>query len=452
MCSPVIPNHLYMFLEDSQMFRRYFFPILACTVLTVSSTLLVSAQTGELRGHVIIRQADGTNVPVADAIIDVFRTDIPGKYSTKTDKKGQFVFAGLPYVGTYIIAASKAESQPNWINDAKAGRDANYEIDLKPGDGKRLTLEEIKGAAGRTPAAAAGTAKLSAEEKAKLEEMERKNAEITARNEKSRNANEVVARTFKAGNEALGDKNYDEAIKQFEEGLAADPQQPALLTNEGAAYKARGVARYNAGVKAKDDATKTSGIESAKADFKAAAAATSKAVALIKSMPAPTDSAALANYNNNKLAAITQNADAMRLLVTKVDPTQADAGFAAYQELIAMEPDAAKKQKAQLDATLMLLDAGSSDKALQSAQKILETDPDNVEALRLAGLALFQSGDKAKFQEAANYLQRFVDKAPDTHPDKQSAKESLDYLKTAENVKPVKTTPTTTTRRGGKKP
>jgi tetratricopeptide (TPR) repeat protein len=358
----------------------------------------------------------------------------------------------LPYVGTYIIAVSKAESQPNWINDAKAGRDANYEIDLKPGDGKRLTLEEIKAATGRAPAAAAGTAKLSAEEKARLEEMERKNAEIAAANTKNRNANEVVARTFKAGNDALGAKNYDEAIKQYEEGLAADPQQPALLTNAGAAYKARGVARYNAGVKAKDDAAKTSGIDSAKADFKAATEATNKAVAMIKSMPAPTDSAALANYNGNKLAAATQNADAMRLLVTKVDPTQADAAYAAYQDLIALETDPAKKQKAQLDATLMLLDAGASDKALQSAQKILETDPDNVEALRLAGLALFQSGDKAKFQEAANYLQRFVDKAPDSHPDKQSAKESLDYLKTAENVKPVKTTPVTTTRRGGKKP
>ena len=62
-------------------------------------------------------------------------------------------------------------------------------------------------------------------------------------------------------------------------------------------------------------------------------------------------------------------------------------------------------------------------------------------------LALFASGDKAKFQEAANYLQRYVDKAPDTDPLKQSAKESLDYLKTAENVKPEKVTPTRAPRK-----
>lgn len=429
------------------MFRRYLFPILACTVLVASSALLVSAQSGQLRGHVVMKLADGTNAPVADAIIDVFRTDIPGKYNTKTDKKGQFVFAGLPYVGTYVIAVSKPDAQPNWLPDVKAGRDADYEIELRPGDGKRLTIEEIKASTSHSPTPAAGTAKMSAEEKARLEEIERKNAEITATNAKNRNSNEIVARTFKAGNDALTAKNYDEAIKQFQEGLVADPQQGPLLTNIGAAYKARGIDRYNAGMKAKDDAAKNSGIESAKSDFKAAADATNKAVALIKAMPAPTDQTGLSNYNYNKLVALTQNADAMRLLVTKVDPTQADAGFAAYQDLIAMETDPAKKQKAQLSAILLLLDAGSSDKALQAAQKLLETDPDNVEALRLAGLALFQSGDKAKFQEAANYLQHFVDKAPDTHPDKQSAKEALDYLKTAENVKPVKTTPTTTTRR-----
>ena len=40
-----------------------------------------------------IQQADGTKVPLADANIDVFRTDIASKYNTKTNKKGEWVFA-----------------------------------------------------------------------------------------------------------------------------------------------------------------------------------------------------------------------------------------------------------------------------------------------------------------------------------------------------------------------
>ncbi len=63
------------------------------------SNLTASAQSGQLRGQVLMAQ-DGKEVPVAGAQIDVYRTDIAGKYNTKTDKKGDFVFAGLPFVGT----------------------------------------------------------------------------------------------------------------------------------------------------------------------------------------------------------------------------------------------------------------------------------------------------------------------------------------------------------------
>jgi tetratricopeptide (TPR) repeat protein len=97
----------------------------------------------------------------------------------------------------------------------------------------------------------------------------------------------------------------------------------------------------------------------------------------------------------------------------------------------------------------MLLDAQMPDKAFTEAQKILADNPENTDAMLIAGLALFQSGDKAKFQEAANYLQRFVDKAPETHKLRASAKDALDYLKSSENVKPQKTTTTTGGRRRG---
>ena len=425
------------------MFRRHFFPVLAGFAFIISTSLIASAQVGQLRGHVVLKQADGTQVPASDADIDVFRTDVSGKYTTKTNKKGEFIFAGLPYVGEYIVAASHPAAQPNWVVKVKAGRDIDYMIDLSPGDGRRLTLAEINSSTSRGAAADPGAAKsMSAEDKAKLAELEKKNAEITARNEKAVKSNEVVARTFKAGNDAFNAKNYDEALKQYEEGLTADPEQPALLVNEGRAYTARGVSRYNAAVTSKEDAGRSEGIETAKADFRAAAAATTKAVGMIKAQPVPTDPAELTRYANNKLAAYTVNAEAYRLFVSKADPTQADAGLAAFKEYIAIETDPAKKAKAQLDAAQLLLDAGAVDKAYTEFQAIVTAEPDNPDANLGAGLSLFASGDKAKYQDAANFLQHYVDVAPDTHKFKADAKAILAELKNTEKVIPEKTTPT----------
>jgi len=430
------------------MFRRYFLPVLAGVAFIISTNLIASAQVGALRGHVVLAQADGTKVPVADATIDVFRTDVSGKYSTKTNKKGEFVFAGLPYSGDYVIAASAPAAQPNWVSKVKAGRDVDYPIELTPGDGHRLTLAEINsanrgsGASSKSGSADSEVRQPTAEEKAKAAELAKQAAEISARNEKAVKSNEVVARTFQAGNEALNAKNYDEAIKQYEEGLAADPEQPALLVNEGRAYTARGVSRYNAAVTSTDEAAKGTGIESAKGDFKAAAVATTKAVAMIKAQTVPTDPAELGRYNNNKLAAYTVNAEAHRLFVSKADPSQADAGLTAFKDYIAVETDPAKKAKAQLDAAQLLLDAGAVDKAFDEFKAIVTAEPDNPDANLGAGLSLFASGDKAKYQDAANFLQHYVDVAPETHKFKADAKAILAELKNTEKVVPEKTAPT----------
>ena len=308
------------------MLRKSIFATLA-SIAVLTSALVASAQTGELRGHVIMTQADGTTVPASDAVIDVFRTDLTGKYPTKTNKKGEFVFAGLPYTGTYIIAVSHPTSQPNWLGDVKVGRGVDYEIKLSPGDGKRLTLEEIK-AAPRTGGAGASASPAkgeSASDKAKREELEKKNREILEKNKKIEESNVVVSRTFKAGNDALLAKNYDEAIRLYQEGLAADPEQPAILTNEALAFKARGVDRYNSAITAKDDAAKASGLTEAKSDFTAAAEATKKALDLIKAQAVPTAPNEQAQYNLNKAAALSTRAETMRLFVTKVDPSQVDA-------------------------------------------------------------------------------------------------------------------------------
>ena len=420
--------------------RRFFlFSLIMAAAVLLSSAIAASAQTGQLRGHVVIKQADGTSVPGAGAQIDVFRTDLSGEYPTKADKKGQFVYAGLPYVGRYILAASAPNAAPSALTGVRVGQDIDYEIVLGPGNGRRYTKDEAKSAV--QPSAGGATSSTgggeSAADKAKREELAKKNAEIETKNKKIEESNKVISEAFKAGNVALNAKNYDEAIKQYDIGLAADPEQAALLTNKSAALKARGVDKYNAGIKDKDAAA----TESAKADFKAAAEAANAAADLLKKEPAATDPAEQKQQQANKYAAFSVRAEAMRLYVTKTDPTQADAGAAAFQDYISVETDPAKKSRAQLDLAQMLLDAGSGDKAYAEYQKILAANPDDVDANLGAGLALFSIGDKGKYQDAANYLQHFVDKAPDTHKFKIDAKAILAELKSTENVTPEKTTP-----------
>ena len=416
--------------------RSYIFTSITATVVLLLSAAAAAAQVAPLRGHVVLKQADGTSVKPADAVIDVYRTDISGVFHTKTDKKGEFVFAGLPFVGRYVIAASMPNAAPGFQTGVRVGQDIDYEIVLSPGNGGRLTLDDINKAGTAAPASGGGSARAveSAADKAKREEIE-------ASNKKADNSNKIVAETFKAGNEALTAKNYEEAVKQYDIGLAADPEQAALLTNKAAALKALGVAKYNAAIQSKDDAARAAGIEAAKADFKNAAESSDKAYELIKKETVAADPNAQKAHESNKYAAVNVRAEAYRLYVTKGDPTKIDGGIAAFEDYLAVEPDPVKKAKAQFDLAQMLLDAGAGDKALVEYQKILATNPDDPDANLGAGLALYSTGDKAKYQQAANYFQHFVDKAPDTHKFKNDAKDILANLKNTENVVPERTTP-----------
>jgi tetratricopeptide (TPR) repeat protein len=441
------------------MISRYFYGALVAAILVASASMTTFAQVAELRGKVLMQQADGQKVPLAGAVIDVFRTDMQAKYETKTDKKGEFVFAGLPFIGTYTVAASHSSARPNFVGGVRVGQGNIIEVVVSPGDGKRFTYDEIKSAGGGSPTPAAGATSgggESAADKAKREELMKKNAEIEASNKKITEANEIIARSFKAGNEALNAasaasraKNSEEAIAKYtaavtayDEGLAADADQPAILTNKAVALKGRGVERFNSTITSKtlDDAAKTAGLQTARDDFKAAAEASGKAVTMIKAQPAPADPSETTRYNGNKYAAMVTHAESMRLYVTKGGGgEQADAGIMAFKDYMAVETDAAKKSKAQIDMAQMLLDAGAADKALTEFKAILATTPDNPEANLGAGLAVYATGDKAKFQEAANYLQRFVEVAPDSNPLKDDAKQILAALKESENVTPEKT-------------
>lgn len=427
--------------------RRYSYSVFATAILLVTAAV-AAAQVGQLRGQVFLQQADGTKVPVEGALIDIYRTDLKGKYEAKTNKSGEFVHAGLPYVGTYTLAASAPKAAPTVRSGAKAGRDINFELIMSPGDGRRYTEEEVRsGKTAETGNSNAAAAANSEAEKARQAEI----AKIAEENKKIDNANQVIGDSFKAGNAAYSAKNYDEAIRLYDTGLAVDPDHPGipvLLRNKSIALRMRGANSFNAAAQSKDEAARTAGMEAAKADFKASAEAATKAVELLKKQPASTDPVQAKQTEANKYDALSSRAESMRLYVSKVDSTKVDDGITAYQEYMAAEPDPLKKAKAQRDLAQMLFDAGAHEKAKIEYEKILTEKPDDPDALASMGMILYSMGfmkdsegkkDEAKAlnQQAANYLQTFVDKAPDTHQLKAGAKEVLDALK-AQNVQAEK--------------
>ena len=433
--------------------RSYVLSLWIAAAIVLFGASLASAQVGQLRGTVKLTTADGASAPLANAIVDVFRTDISGDYHTKTDKKGEWVFAGLPYVGNYVVSVSAPGAAPYALGNVKVGRETPVDILLTAGDGKKLSRDEAIAASKGSGPSTGGD---NATDKAKAAEAAKEAARINAENEKINNANKIVGDTFKSGNAALIAKNYDEAIKQYDTGIAADPNHPgvpSLMTNKSAALRSRAVEKYNAAIQSKDEAAKTAGIEAAKTDFKAAAETATQAVELLKKQPAATDPEAQKQAELNKYYALSARAESMRLFVSKVDPTKADEAAVAFQELMAAETDPAKKTKEQLDLAQMLFDASVYDKAQAEYEKILAQNPDNPDALANMGLIYFNAGaakesegkkDEAKplYQQAANYLQKFIEKAPEGHKFKADAKAVLDEMKNQQNVQAEKTTST----------
>jgi tetratricopeptide (TPR) repeat protein len=414
---------------------------LFAALLVAASAVAASAQTTQVSGTVTMKQADGTVGPAAGAQIDIYRTDIKAEFHTKTDKKGKFIHAGLPFVGTYTVVVSAPGAAPTYQAKLRFTQQTEYNFDLGPGDGSRPTIDDInKGFAGGGGTAAPAPRSESKEDKAAREAREKEIAEVSKKNEEITKSNEVVGRVFKAGNEALfaNPPRYDEAISNYREGLAARPEEVALLTNLAEALRQRADSRYNASVKETTPEAKVATQNEAKKDWSEGAELASKAVSLVKAATPSGPNVNATGYEQNKKAALSVRAILLRRVVAKVDATKGADALAANQEFAEIETDPVKKAKIKSETLQALFDGGATDLALAEAQKAVAENPDDPDANRILGLALFSTGDKAKFQEAANYLQRYVDKAPDTDPLKQSAKESLEYLKTAENVKPEK--------------
>ena len=384
---------------------------LVATLSLFACAALASGQVTNISGKVTLKQADGTTVPSRGAQVDIYRTDIKQEFHAKTDVNGSYQQAGIPFVGTYTVIVSAPGATPKWQEKVRFSSVTTLDFMLQPGNGAHPTLEDIKAY------------------ELKVKGVEDHNRKITE-------SNEIISRTFKAGNDALRASRFDEAIVNYREGLAARPDEPALLTNLSEALRLRGAERYNAAIKTKP--RNQAGIDAAGKDWTEAAASSTKAVNAIKAAAATADAQEQQILAQNKIGALSTRALAMRLVATKVDQTQAQAAWNANLEYLAVETDPVKKTRSQVDALQALFDAGAIDMAVLEGRRVLAQHPNNIDVHRIMGLSLFATGDNTKFQEAANSLQRYVDMAPDTDPLKAPARDALQYLISTENITPQK--------------
>lgn len=167
------------------------------------------AQTATLEGNV--KGEDGK--PLQGAIVKIDRTDIKGHYQVKTDKKGRYLHAGLPY-GTYDITVAVNGQDKDGAKGVKLPLPMDTPVDFD------LSKSAAAAAAGQQQAAASqdATRGLTAAQKAEQEKALKEREEAMKKNKELNDA-------FNAGIAASQAKQWDQAIASFNKASELDPKQ-----------------------------------------------------------------------------------------------------------------------------------------------------------------------------------------------------------------------------------
>jgi tetratricopeptide (TPR) repeat protein len=162
--------------------------------------------------------------PLKGAQIRIERTDVTSTFKVSTDKKGHYIYNGLP-LGVFNVTC---------VVD---GRDVDKVAGVRTTTSKYTTVDfNLKAKAAIQQAASTGNLSkdqergMSAEDKQKLEELYKKRSE-------SMKKNAALNEAYSAGKTALDNKQYDAAIESLTKASELDPKQGAVWSGLAQAYE-----------------------------------------------------------------------------------------------------------------------------------------------------------------------------------------------------------------------
>ena len=339
------------------------------------------AQTAVMEGNV--KGEDGK--PVQGALIKITRTDIKGNYQVKTDKKGHFLYAGLP-LGMYDVS----------VEIGGAAKDSVKGVRLH-GDMPPIDFDLARSAAGgpgeqggqTQPAAQDATRGMSAQQKAELEKQLKEREEAMKKNKELNDA-------FNAGMTAAQAKQWDQAIASFNKASELDAKQHVVWAQLAEAEM--NFAATKSGAEA--DAETAKGLD-----------AYQKAIEL-----KPDD----AGYHNNFALSLAK--------AKKFPEAQAELTKAAT-----LDPPNAGRYYYNLGA--LLVNSGQNEPAGDAFKKAIDVDPNYADAQYQYGVFLLSKatvaadGKVTPVGGTAEAFQKYLQLKPDG-PFADSAKQMLATLGT----------------------
>ncbi len=192
------------------------------------------AQTTTLEGNV----TDPNGQALKGAVIQLNRTDIKGHYSVKSDKKGHWLYTGLP-MGTYDVSCEVDGKQMDQVKgvQSKYGDSTTVDFDLRKVQQQQAAAAQANNSGQLTQDQSRG---MSKEQKEQYEAQMKQRAEAMKKNSALNDAYNAGDAAMKQA-QAEPDKTkkgplYQTAIDNFKKAGELDATQVAVWDGLGEAY------------------------------------------------------------------------------------------------------------------------------------------------------------------------------------------------------------------------